>query len=46
VSGKRWLCLHIQGLPDAYGLMLVEQAAQTRVLRVLVSSYYELQKVE
>ena len=38
VSGKKWLCLHKQSLTDGYWQMLIEQAAQTRVLTVLVNS--------
>ena len=36
--GKKWLCLHKQGLPDGYRQMLIEHAVQTRVLKVLVCS--------
>ena len=35
-SGKKWLCLHKQGLPDGYRQMLIEHAVQTRVFKVFV----------
>ena len=37
-SGKKWLCLHKQGLPDGYRQLLIEHAVQTRVFKVFVFS--------